>query len=136
LATAYLKHSSKRVNKLPPLADGVLAGIGSRSEEVRDLQGMLASLGYLKNTMKTNDVDGIYGNRTHNALIQCMRENDIYPSNHYDAAVKAALKKLVAKDTSDLSDDQVGMTATNYKQYGFIAIIGSIIASIIAGVLK
>lgn len=63
-----------------------LSKLGSRGEEVRQIQTRLKSWGY-----NITYVDGIYGNNTRNAVIQFQRNNGLKPDGIAGAATLGAI---------------------------------------------
>lgn len=83
----------------------VFSNLGSRGEEVRQIQTKLKELGYLQ-----GNVDGIYGNQTKQAVIAFQRDNGLSPDGIAGEKTLAALG--IGGNTNTGSSNTDGGTST------------------------
>lgn len=79
---------------------------GSRGEEVAALQQALISLGYLK-----GNADGIYGNRTENAVRSFQKKNRLTADGLAGAKTRALIQSLLAGAAASPIRDNAGQVA-------------------------
>lgn len=93
-----------------------LSRLGSRGEEVRQIQTKLKGLGYYNST-----VDGIYGTRTRDAVISFQKNKGLVADGIAGAKTLSALGIGVSQTISQLGSrgEQVRQIQTKLKELGF-----------------